>query len=101
MKSRVAFLIAGTAILLPTFALSAQPAPPATNQASTQSQTASGSENSAATTTATSQKCSASSKAAEAKPEHDPSALPGKDTGWVPPKRKAKDTASGCDTQPH
>lgn len=100
MKDRVAFLIAGTAILLPTVAVSAQPAPPATNQASSQAQTASGSENSAAA--ATSQKCSTPSKTADAKAEHDPSALPGKDTGWVPPKRKSKDAAaSGCDTQPH
>lgn len=96
--TRLAFLIVSTTILLPAAAL-AQPATPASGQASAKAQTATASQNSAA---ATSQKCVAAAKSADAKDEHDPSARPGKDTGWTPPPRKkstSSDTA-GCGTQP-
>lgn len=97
MKTSLAIIISSTAILLPTAAVSAQPTPPADRQAATKAQAANGSENSAET----SQKCAAPTKSAQARQEHDPSALPGKDTGWTPPKRKPKITAApGCDTQP-
>ena len=94
--TRLAFLIVSTTILLPVTA-TAQPASPASGQTSANAQTATASENSAAT----SQKCAAAAKAAQVKEQHDPSALPGKDTGWVPPKRKPKPTVvPGCDSQP-
>ena len=96
MKTNLAILIAGTVILMPTLAV-AQPAPAPSGQASAKAQTTGTGQDSTA-----SQKCAAAAKSADAKPEHDPSALPGKDTGWVPPPRKKPKTsaASGCDTQP-
>jgi predicted component of type VI protein secretion system len=95
--TRLAFLIVSTAILLPTAAM-AQSAAPASGQASPNAQTgtASASQNSAATA----QKCAAA-KAAQAREQHDPSALPGKDTGWVPPPRKRPPLPAECSTQPH
>ena len=98
MKTSLAIVIASTTVLLPSIAVSAQPAAPASNQAAAKAQSATAAQNSAAT----SQKCATSTKSADARDQHDPSARPGKDTGWTPPPRK-KSTGSpapGCDTQP-
>jgi hypothetical protein len=108
MKTSLALAAAGAMILAPAIAAASQPAQPA-DPSSTQAQSpakgqASGTKKSSAQTGAT---CGTGGKAmgksAYAKADHDPSAMPGKDTGWVPPPRKkpASEPDSGCAAQSH
>jgi hypothetical protein len=103
MNTKLA-LAAATMVLAPVIAAASQPAQPA-NQSSTETQ--SPAKQTASTKKDSAQTCDkagrAIGKAADAKADHDPSAMPGKDTGWVPPprKRSASESDTACAAQSH
>jgi hypothetical protein len=108
MKTSLALAAAGAMVVAPAIAAAAQPVQPA-NQSSTEAQspakgqTASTKKDSGQTALTCVPSGKAMGKSADAKAEHDPSATPGKDTGWVPPPRKraASNPDSACAAQQH
>jgi cytochrome c5 len=108
MKMELVLATAGAMVLTPGLAAASQPAQPA-NQSSTEAQTPakaqtpstkkdSGHVDASCDTTG-----KAMGKSANAKADHDPSATPGKDTGWVPPpsKNSGSKADTGCAAQSH
>jgi hypothetical protein len=106
MKTNLTLAIAGVMVLTPAIPAASQPAQPA-NQSSSEPQSpakgqaASTKMDSGQTGTTCDTAGKAMGKSADAKADHDPSATPGKDTGWVPPARKKSVSKSDCAAQPH
>jgi hypothetical protein len=108
MKIELVLATAGAMVLTPALAAASRAAQPA-NQSSTEAQspakaqTPNTKKDSGQTDTSCDTTGKTMGKSAEAKSDHDPSAMPGKDTGWVPPPRKRSPSKSDatCTAQSH
>ena len=101
MRSKIAVLVVGFVVFLPTNAVASgqygrSAPPPASPPSQSAMDTQGATDNSASATAQTKTTCQTKPVTPRAT---SPSAQVGKDTGWVPPRRKPK-VDPACSTQP-